>query len=79
MLGGCSRCRLIVPMKKMVTDLPFLHFLSFIHFFMFTICFFLGAYSSMVVDSFLSDTGCPESKLKRSDVPAHPGDSGSLG
>ena len=36
-LGGCSRCRLIVPKKKMVTDLPFLHFLPFIHFFMFTI------------------------------------------
>ena len=27
--------------KKMVPDLPFLHFLPFIHFFMFTICFFL--------------------------------------
>ena len=27
--------------KKMVPDLPFLHFLPFIHFFIFTICFFL--------------------------------------
>ena len=32
------------------------------------------AYSSMVVDSFIAETGCPESELKRTDVPAHPGD-----
>ena len=34
---------LFLPKKKMVPDLPFLHFLPFIHFFIFTMCFFLGA------------------------------------
>ena len=33
---------LLPPKKEMVPDSPFFHFLPFIHFFIFTMCFFLG-------------------------------------
>ena len=39
---------LLPPKKEMVPDLPFFHSLPFIHFFIFTMCFFLGGGPIMV-------------------------------